>query len=420
MGIDLEKEIMGAGNTIVTRPRNYPNFISAYENYCQYSEAPAIFHRWTAVSIIAGALQRKVWVDQKFFQWTPNFYIIFVAPPGIVSKSTTASIGMNLLRKVHDVNFGPASVTWQALTQSLSNSCREIPDGEGGYLPMSCITISSSEFGTFLNPADKEMVDVMVDLWDGQIGVWEKATKTQGNDTIINPWINLVACTTPAWISGNFPDYMIGGGFTSRCMFVYAEEKRKLVAYPGYQEFEDFSHTAQRLIEDLEQISLMVGEYRLSPEALEWGEEWYKNHYEREEKLLDKERFGGYLARKQTHIHKTAIVLAAAESNELIIQKSHLVEAEKMVTELEAHMPKVFGLIGRSQDAKFVEAVKIFIEKNPIIDKSVLVHHLMQTMGLDEINRGLDALIAAGQIKQQVAGSRLILQYSPVTIPSSS
>ena len=53
-------------------------------------------YAWVGVSTIAGALRRKVWIDQAYFKWYPNFYIILVAPPGIVAKSTTASLGMRL------------------------------------------------------------------------------------------------------------------------------------------------------------------------------------------------------------------------------------------------------------------------------------------------------------------------------------
>jgi len=296
------------------------SWIEEYMEYSAYSEAPDKFHFWTAVSVIAGALRRRVWIDMGYFQWTPNFYIVFVAPPGIVSKSTTANIGMNLLRRMDGVAFGPDAVTWQSLVQSLGQSTEQV-EIDSVYHSMSAITIVSSEFGTFLNPNDREMVDVLVSLWDGQIGTWRKATKTQGDDAIENPWINIVACTTPAWIAGNFPEYMIGGGFTSRTVFVYGDTKRHLAAYPGDYLPEGHHERAERLVHDLEIIATQIkGEYKLSPEAKEWGEAWYAAHFENPyPPHLDNERFGGYLARKQTHIHKLAMILAASESNELII-----------------------------------------------------------------------------------------------------
>ena len=61
-------------------------------------------------------------MDMAIFKWTPNFYILLVAPPGIVSKSTTVDIGMDILAQVTGVKFGPDVVTWQSLIKSLAES----------------------------------------------------------------------------------------------------------------------------------------------------------------------------------------------------------------------------------------------------------------------------------------------------------
>ena len=257
--------------------RNFPDWITAFCNYASYGEAPRYMYEWVAVSTIAGALRRKVWIDQFYFRWYPNFYVVLVAPPGIVSKSTTAGIGMDLLKQVPGIRFGPSVVTWQALVTSFAEAAESF-ELNGEWQTMSPITIESSEFGNLLNPADKDMVDMLVNLWDGKS--FAKRTKTSGSDEVVNPWINLIACTTPSWIAGNFPEYMIGGGFTSRCVFVYAEEKHKYNAYPGLSVPAGATETARQLIRDLEHISLaLTGPYHLSPDAIAWGERWYTEHY---------------------------------------------------------------------------------------------------------------------------------------------
>lgn len=342
--------------------RHYENWISAFMEYAAFSEAPRHMHFWTAVSTIAGALRRRVWIDMAYFQWHPNFYIILVAPPGIVSKSTTAGIGMSLLKRVPDIKFGPDVVTWQALVTGFAESTMSF-EYQGEFHAMSALTIESSEFGNLLNPQDKEMVDLLVSLWDGKPGAFEKKTKGSGCDTVENPWINLIACTTPAWIAGNFPEYMIGGGFTSRCIFVYAEKKAKLVAYPSELVPANLREIAQRLVEDLSQISLMAGEYKLDPGAVAWGKAWYENHYAAKHLHLDDERFGGYLARKQTHIHKLAMVLAAAEGERMVITSEHLALAAQMVTDLEPDMQFVFSKIGKSEDAVYAERLIWYVAK---------------------------------------------------------
>ena len=308
-------------------------------------------HFWSGVSALAGALRRRVWLDMAYFKWVPNFYIVMVAPPGIVSKSTTVAIAMDLLRKVPGINFGPQVVTWPALVSAFAHA-NEAFELNGEWHTQCALTLESSEFGNLVNPQDREMIDLLVTLWDSKQGGFQKVTKGSGNDLVENPWINLIACTTPAWIAGNFPEYVIGGGFTSRCLFVYTESKEKYIAYPSLHVPKNLDKTQAKLVEDLEHIAInLCGNYTLSDSAISWGTEWYEYHYKNRPEALDDDRFGGYIARKQTHIHKLAIVLAASQRDELTITDADLSLANTMVTDLEKDMPKVFSKIGRTEES---------------------------------------------------------------------
>ena len=380
--------------------RNYSHWLQKFVEYGSIGEAPLSMYFWVGVSTIAGALRRQVWIDEAHYQWLTNFYVVLVAPPGIVQKSTTMNIGMNLLREIPGIHFGPDVVTWQSLVQSLAASTEAILMPDGLYHPMSAITIASSEFGTFLNPNDREMVDVLVSLWDGQKGVFQKATKTQGSDAVENPWVNIVAATTPAWISGNFPEYMIGGGFTSRCVFVYADTKRQLVAYPSNQLPPEFAEMRTKLIQDLECISLMAGPYEVSKEAYDWGEQWYKEHYENRPAHLDNERFGGYISRKQTHIHKLAMILAASQRDELIIKKDDLVQANMLITTLEETMPKVFAQIGRTDVSKHVEELVRYVQSRDEVEYSELFRYMFRVFGgAKEFEAAIQSGATAGMLR---------------------
>src|SRR6516162_4021230 len=125
--------------------RVFPNWLKAYMDYTRDSESPNTFHFWTGVSTLAGALRRRVWIDMKKFQWTPNFYIILVGPPGVAAKSTSISMGMNLLSQIKGVKFGPESMTWQALAKDLEDAIEHIeffgPAGVKERVAMSCLTV---------------------------------------------------------------------------------------------------------------------------------------------------------------------------------------------------------------------------------------------------------------------------------------
>jgi len=241
--------------------------------YTRHLEAPDPLHFWSAIAAISGALRGKVHIDMGYWKWKPNFFIIFVAPPGIATKSTTINNAMALLRAVPDVNFGPDSATWQAVTDSFVEAIEyyEDEESESGQTGMACITLAISELGTFLDPRNREMVDVLVDLWDGRTVPWKRRTKGEGQLEIPAPWLNLIAATTPGWLAENFPQYAITGGFTSRTVFVFAEHKRHFVAYPQTRVTSGDRELRNQLIHDLLEIALLKGEYIISEGAMEWG-----------------------------------------------------------------------------------------------------------------------------------------------------
>jgi hypothetical protein len=387
--------------------------------YAEHGEAPRHMHFWTAVSAIAGALQRKVWIDMAYFKWYPNFFIVLVAPPGVVSKSTTAGIAMDLLRQVPGVKFGPDVVTWPALLSAFAEStCTFELDGE--HLPMSAMTLESSEFGNLLKPQDVEMVDLLVSLWDGKQGSFEKKTKHSGNDSIPNPWINLIGCTTPSWIAGNFPEYMIGGGFTSRCVFVYADTKAKLVAYPSRHVPAGLDTRKRALIEDLTRISLLKGEYRLSEAAYAWGEAWYARHYAVRPVSLNLEQFAGYLARKQTHLHKLAMVLAASGSDSMTITDEHLSIADTMLTDLEPDMQFVFSKLGRSETSMHTEKLVEFVHSKGSVGYSEAFRHVHSFFpSMRDFEDIMAGCVKAGFINISLSGAETMLKAG-LPLPASS
>ncbi|HEY0725846.1 MAG TPA: DUF3987 domain-containing protein, partial [Pyrinomonadaceae bacterium] len=275
---------------------------------------------------------------------------------------------MRLLEQIPNIHFGPPSLTWQALADSLSASIehmRMMINGVEKFHPMSCITIPISELGTFLKIDDSALVDVLVDLWDGQLTAWAHNTRTSGQVDIRNPWLNIIGCTTPAWLKEHFPEHLIGGGLTSRVVFVYGDTKRKLVAYPD-ELIQDaaYADMEQKLLHDLREIASMQGPFTIDAAGRTWGRDWYAKHWTGGGTTVSGDRYGGYIARKQTHIHKLAIICAAARSNNLVITDVHLREAEALLNVVEPHMRRVFESVGLVDEARHSHELMAFVRAN--------------------------------------------------------
>ena len=391
--------------------RNFKSWLTAYVDLASCSEAPKMMHFWAGVSAIAGALRRRVWFDQVRFTWYPSFFIIFVGPPAVITKSTTADGAISILKEVPGIKFGPDSVTWQKMCETLANSCESF-EYKDEWRPMSAVTFSAGELGSLVDFEDDGMVNFLIELWDGKKS-YEKQTKTSGDDKIEEPWVNIIGCTMPQWIAANLNSTTMGGGFTSRCIFVYGDKKERPVAYLKKMVNGNYNGIRQLLVQDLEHIATnLCGEYVLTSEAEAWGEPWYSRLWDVEYKADNPAWLNGYIGRKQAHLHKLAMIIAASQRDELVIELEDLQLANIMLEQLEPSMEKTFSLAGKSEDGanmdKFLEVLRARKEM-PFAD----AYRILQIYFPDarRIDGALLAVQRAGRITMNVAKQPVVLRY---------
>lgn len=382
--------------------RNYSDWLEGFVEYASVGEAPLDVLWWVGVSTVAGALRRRVWLDQVFFSWVPNLYVVVVAEPGIVAKSTTANIGFDLLAEVDGIHFGPDITSWQALIQYMSAECGEFFDFRGSNIPMHALTCAIDEFGTFLDPTNREQVDSLIRLYDGKTSkrAFRKITKTQGNDEMHGPWVNVFACTTPTWINTNFPEYFLGSGFLSRVIFLHAEHKRQYVPLLSEQIRKHPKHglMAAKLVGDLRRIAEYVGPYHLTPAAIEWEGQRYESHWKRF--AVGSRELQGYPARKQTHLMKLAMVISAARGQFPILDVPHLAEAERRLTAVEPGIDRVLARVGSAEIPKATGDIVDLLRQagGAMLRRDIYgtnFYRRMTSKDFDEATRGA---IAAGKI----------------------
>lgn len=133
------------------------------------------------------------------------------------------------------------------------------------------------------------------------------------------------------------------------------------------------------------------------------------------------ERFAGYFARKQTHLHKLAIVLSAAKRSTLMIEEEDLIEANTLITELEVDMQQVFSSIGVSQGAKISTEVLALIRNSGEISLKQLWQMCFATVASKDFNEAVTASVDAGYVKVTgPKGDRTLTYVGPKIISPSS
>lgn len=378
------------------------SWLDDFVAHTSYGETPPHVMWWVGVVTIAGALQRKVWIEQYSFQWTPNFYLLIVAPPNLIHKSTSIGLGTRLLKRVDGIDFGAQSTTWQQLITHMA-ATTQAWEINGELFEASCSTIELSEFGTFFDPSSRELVDALTDLWDGKLGSFKKETKTNGSDEIVNPWINIYAGTTPGWINDNFTPRLIRGGFASRPIYVYCDTIQKAVPYPSRNmpNSEEMFKRENALIYRLREISEYAGPYRMTEAAFKWGERWYVDFLEQRRRASSSLEADLY-TRGQTHLHKLAMVLSAAKGKFPVIDVEEMEEADFHLNSLAGGIEKIFGYVGQSPAAKNAKMiVEALAHSGPTSRKDLYRRHFFRTISIADFDDALKSAKAGGLLTEE-------------------
>lgn len=359
------------------------------------SEAPESFIFWTGIFALASVMKRRVSIPKGWLgSWAayPNFYIIFVSPPARARKSTTVSYADDLLENIPKITVAASAPSVQVLHKRIADS------GDAS------ISIRSPEFATFINTSGLAMVDYLTDLFDGK--------KHHSSDTLARslefaerPCVNLLAATTPLWISENLSEQMIGGGFTSRVLFVYEEGVRRRKLFYKDVDHGEIDKLQQRLVADLTHLASNVeGEFTFAPEAEKLAQEWYENNADAWEKEGDK-RLIGFMERKPAHTMKLSMLLHLAHSDDLIIEVEDFKEAVTLIEQVESKMLHVFQSVGKNPYTTDMDAISDYIKaKGQVTRKELLgrFYHSAPPAMLEEL---INALIVMGRISAGVNGN---------------
>lgn len=367
------------------------------------TESPDAYHFWTAASLISAATKRQVFFQMNQFQIYPNLYVILVGPSG-ARKSIASGIGIELatsagLRKFSD------KITAAALIKDLSEATEKRINEDGKHAEIalcSPIIIYSSELGVFMGPDayGSGVIADLTDLYDCP-SKWEKKTISRDSETIIAPYVTMLAATTPQTLKDCIPTSAVGQGFTSRILFIWAAGRRKRIPIPPWGV--EYEMLKKHLITDLAHIGTLRGGFTFTPNGLSAYQDFYMAAPEPEEEF-DDERLRGYASRKSSHLIKLAMVLSLADRDDLTITDKEVTGSLDALKWMESGLPSVFAGHGGSATSQDVVRVfqQILKSKNMQITQTELTKRNYNNLSSAELGVVIATLIQAGAITMSV------------------
>ncbi|MCK4522071.1 MAG: hypothetical protein KAU20_05840 [Nanoarchaeota archaeon] len=331
-----------------------PAVLKTYLNYTEGNETPEIFHFWVGVSILAGACERRVWIDTGFFKSALNFYIVLVSPPGICGKNTAFGLGYKLLR-ASDFTIIRDAITKEKIIVEMED-CRKVfnvPD-TAKIFQHSSITLVEEELNV-LATTGQEMIKFLTSIFD-TLDVYTYKTKGQGQFELINPCLNLGGAAVPSWFSTSVGDDVSNMGFVARCITVYENEPRG--SHPIPYMTPQQKALKGKIVSKLDEIGGMFGPLNFNKEASEFFIDWYEKH---PLDITEDYRILGYLVRKRRiHIWKLAGLFAVA-SGRYIIECDDVLGAIEVLDYTERKMRLAFSSMGSNRVAHISNKLITFL-----------------------------------------------------------
>lgn len=371
------------------------------------SEAPESLLTWTGLFCISAVLKRNVQFSRehlKQYRIFPTNYLMFVGPPGVVRKSTSAGYAQQVIEAMNEtvvvtspafVNFGPTSGSHVAIIDKMAR----VTSGS--------MSIISGEFGNIVSSTPEETYSFFTKMFDadGTANKYEHSTRGSGNEVVKSPSLNILGCTTPDWIAEN-TGYMIGGGFAARTVFVFEHQKRQRRLF--YKDIgptvEELDQMKKKLAKDLARIGKIKGEAvpendKLADRMEKWYQEYDSSPVERGVET--------FKARKHVHTLRTAILLSLCERDDLVITSDHFDKALELIAYVEKKLSRGLSAVGKNPYSGVMYEVLDYIIAHGPVKKGKVSAHFFRDIPMDEISKIYKVLKASGEIEELVSNGTL-------------
>lgn len=351
------------------------DFISQYLSYTAGSEVPVFFSRWSAISGLGALLGRQFFINHGHFVINTNQYCMLVGNSG-TRKSSAIKMMKSLLQQVGYTTTAAEKTSKEKFLLDLMGEPDVDLDARGNVIKSNKkleeileenlwgeeeqgpaeMYIMADEFNDFTGPGNMDFFSLLGTLWDYK-GEYRSRIKTGKSVKIQDPTINILGGNTPVGLSICFPTEVIGQGFFSRLILVYAKPTDIKLAFPPPP---DEAVTAQ-LVNQLREIKDKVqGPAILMPKSRALLDKIYCNYGG-----IEDPRFESYATRRFTHLLKMCMVKAASRCSVEILEED-IIWANTILSFTEELMPKALGEFGRARNAAATDKVLKILEKSNV------------------------------------------------------
>lgn len=383
--------------------RRLGDWIQSFIEFSDVLASPRIFRQWSAIGILSGVMERRLWVHTKGSNLYPNLYTVLVGPPG-VGKSAVLSQVERFLRAVPDIHVAPSSVSSASLVDSLVLANRKIirPNDVPSFVQFHYLTAVASELGVFLPVYDPLFMNSLTKFYDGEHYEERRRTGKVNHLKIEHPHLSIIGGTTPSYLNSFLPEGGWDQGFTSRTIFIYSGTPVHTELFGEESNFDRLEKVYMDLLNDLKSIGGLYGKLSWTPEAAGAISEWNRSGLE---PVPDHNKLVHYNSRRLAHVIKLCMVASVSRSNDMTITVEDYQTALGWLLDAETRVVDIFHSMGVAGDSAAIDDCWDFIfrmynknGKKPVGEHSI-VNFLRTKVPSHNIMRVVEIMVRSGMIK---------------------
>lgn len=314
-------------------------FLHHYLEYMSPLETPLAYDFWTGMWLLSTAVGRRIVVNRPAAPVFLNLYVVLCADAGTTRKSTAVRRGEAVYRAAgfdQSALTVTGNTTPERLLDGLATRTAEGHAAECNIVVSELVTVLGKEQYNIAMPG------LLTDLYDSP-SYREIGRIKSGAAVIRDVCVTFFAASTPSWLVRAINPDVIEGGFTSRCLFVIEERRKRLVAWPSVNPQHDT--LMPRLTELLLRVRRQSERWAtkgicLTDNALARFVRWYEN---RTESDGTDPFIASFEAREDHHILRCAGLLAVNDDC-FVIEVRHIEHAIRIITHHKQTAAALFGV----------------------------------------------------------------------------
>jgi hypothetical protein len=338
---------------LVSPPRQERSWVDTLLDFTDHIGAPVVFRRWAAISAIAGALERKVWIQSQREKIFPNLYVFLAGPPG-TGKTRALMACRRVWEGLGTHHVSQLSLTKAAFIDTLAKAKKQIR--ASGHYEIHSLLVAIPELGVLLPGYDSEFMNTLTHLYDCLPYSESRRTNKEGPLSIENTVVNLIACTTPGFLVNAMPVGAWNEGFMSRVTIIYNDATiNKPFGLLDEETVGDDPHLRAVLQTEMKRISDLEGRIGWTSEAAKLAEHFNELEFKDETEFPAPAhpRLLHYNTRRPVHFLKLCLI-SSVDRGALEIDTLDCHRARDWMLEAEKTMPEIFHQMASGGDSQTI------------------------------------------------------------------